>query len=336
MKRVALLILLIWAVPLAGYDNPQSHLDPVSTFSIVAIDPETGDLGLAVASRYFAVGSVVPWAEAEVGIVATQANVNIAYGQRALLLLKQGLTADQVLDRLLEEDRHEGKDGRQVAIVDGQGNVVTFTGPGALTWAGHNQGSTWSAQGNILVGPEVVEAMGRAFEATRGELAERLYAALKAGDTAAGGDSRGRQSASLLVVGKGRGRNLNNDRYVDIRVDDHPRPMEELRRLLDLNLAYHYQYEVYRVLRTEQVAEAKQILDRSSSYCISSDTHLRQGFLSYLAGERSTARKEFLKAKDDPEFGTLWENLIRVRPAFRIVQQDAELLKELGRLPQVH
>src|SRR5258706_8758665 len=159
----------------------------VATFSIVAYDAVNGDWGVTVASRYFSVGSVVPWAEAGVGAVATQANVNVGYGPRALELLRQGRAAKEVLDQLLAEDKFEGKDGRQVAIIDGQGRIAAYTGPNAPTWAGDRQGKTWSAQGNILVGPQVVEAMGRAFEDTHGELAERLFAALKAGDAAGGG-----------------------------------------------------------------------------------------------------------------------------------------------------
>jgi len=190
-------------------------LPPVSTFSIVAADPQNGDLGIAVASRYFSVGSVVPWAMAGVGAVATQANVNVGYGQQAIDLLRQGLTAQATLKKLLDDDKFEGKDGRQVAIVDAKGHIATYTGPNAPQWAGDCQGKTWSAQGNILAGPQVPEAMGKAFDQMQGELAEKLYAALKAGD-AAGGDSRGRQSASMLVVRKGGGRNINNDRYISM------------------------------------------------------------------------------------------------------------------------
>ena len=144
-----------------------------------------------------------------------------------------------MIDKLLADDTFPGKDGRQVAVIDKQGNIATFTGPNAPNWAGDRQGKTWSAQGNILVGPQVPEAMGRAFEATQGDLAEKLFAALKAGDDA-GGDSRGKQSASMLVVGKGRGRNINNDRLIYINVDDNPAPIPELRRLLDLNLGMLY------------------------------------------------------------------------------------------------
>src|SRR6185295_9687414 len=208
-KLLLTLSLLLVSVPCtlcAGGSVPPPPT--VATFSIVAIDPANGDLGVAVASRYFSVGSVVPWAMAGVGAVATQANVNVGYGQQAIDLLRQGMTAQQVLAKLQADDTFPGKDGRQVAIVDAKGNIATYTGPNAPKWAGDRQGKTWSAQGNILVGPQVPESMGRAFEATPGELAEKLYAALKAGDDA-GGDSRGKQSASMLVVRKGGGRNTN-------------------------------------------------------------------------------------------------------------------------------
>jgi len=207
-----------------------------ATFSIVAYDRGTGEFGVAVASRYFAVGAVVPWAEADVGVVATQANVNVGYGPRALELLKKGLTAQQVVDRLLDEDTFPNKDSRQIAVIDAKGNVAVFTGARAPDWHGDRKGSTYSVQGNRLAGPQVVEAMSRAFENTKNELAEKLYAALKAGDEA-GGDRLGRQSASILVVRKRGGRNINNDRYVFINVDDHPEPLKELRRLLDIQMA---------------------------------------------------------------------------------------------------
>src|SRR5215470_6030348 len=175
MKRLlALCLLVLPTASLAATSAPSTpsgrhtlYTPPtVSTFSIVAIDPANGDLGVAVASRYFSVGSVVPWALAGVGAVATQANVNVGYGPQAIDLLRQGLTAQQVLAKLLADDTFPGKDGRQVAIVDAKGNIAAYTGPKALTWAGDRQGKTWSAQGNILVGAQVPEAMGRAFEST--------------------------------------------------------------------------------------------------------------------------------------------------------------------------
>jgi uncharacterized Ntn-hydrolase superfamily protein len=159
----ALLLLVLAGAAVGQNFSPEN----VSTFSIVAYDAAAGDWGVAVASRYFSVGSVVPWAEAGVGAIATQANVNVGYGPKGIELLKQGLSAKQVLDRLLAEDTFEGKDGRQVAIVDGKGNIAAFTGSNAPHWAGDRQGRNWSAQGNILVGPQVPEAMGKALGGTQ-------------------------------------------------------------------------------------------------------------------------------------------------------------------------
>jgi uncharacterized Ntn-hydrolase superfamily protein len=296
MKLKALLFLLI--VNLSAIAVSQT-MPTVSTFSIVAIDPQNGDLGIAVASRYFSVGSVVPWAMAGVGAVATQANVNVGYGQEAIDLLRQGLTAPEVLKRIMAEDKFEGKDGRQVAIVDAKGNVAAYTGPKAPNWAGDRQGKTWSAQGNILVGPQVPEAMGKAFEANQGELAEKLFAALKAGD-AAGGDARGKQSASMLVVRKRGGRNINNDRYVYINVDDNPHPFEELRRLLDLNLAYNYGDAMYKALDASPIDARKAQAAGQKAIAYAPDKvglHINVAFLDYLAGDKQASLDEFTKAR---------------------------------------
>jgi len=211
-------------------------LPAMATFSIVAYDPRTGEFGVAVASKYFAVGAVVPWAEADVGVIATQANVNVGYGPLALELLKKGLTAQQVVDKLLDEDTFPNKESRQIAVIDKKGNVAVYTGNRAPDWHGDRKGSNYSVQGNRLAGPQVLEAMSRAFENTKNELAEKLYAALKAGDDA-GGDRLGRQSATLVVVRKRGGRNINNDRYVFLNVDDHPDPLKDLRRLLDIQMS---------------------------------------------------------------------------------------------------
>jgi uncharacterized Ntn-hydrolase superfamily protein len=266
----------------------------VHTFSIVGYDPVNRDWGVAVASRYFSVGGVVPWAEAGVGAVATQANVNVGYGPRGLELLRQGLSAKAVIAKLLAEDKFPATDGRQVAVIDGKGNVAAYTGPNAPNWAGDRQGKTWSAQGNILVGPQVVEAMGRAFDSTRGELAEKLFAALKAGDDA-GGDSRGKQSASMLVVRKGGGRNINNDRYVYINVDDNPQPIPELRRLLDLNLGLLYSEKVGR-LRASDPKAARDAAIRVARYMPTANSFFTLGLLDYSVGDKAAALADLRKA----------------------------------------
>lgn len=301
----------------------------VATFSIVAYDSENGDWGVTVASRYFSVGSVVPWAEAGVGAVATQANVNVGYGPRGLELLRQGHTAKEVLAQLLAEDKFEGKDGRQVAIIDGKGGIAAYTGPNAPKWAGDKQGRNWSAQGNILVGPQVVEAMGRAFEATPGELAEKLYGALKAGDDA-GGDARGKQSASMLVVRKQGGRNINNDRYIYINVDDNPKPLVELRRLLDMNLGYLYQDKTFKLLRSGNMQGARDAAAQAARYFPENlDAHLSLGMLNYAVGDKIGALAEFRAGKAlAADFRKRFEAAAQ-RSSFKAILDDKQFLKEL-------
>lgn len=203
-----------------------------STFSIVAADPEAGEVGIAVASRFFAVGSVVPWARAGVGAVATQSNANTTFGPRGLELLERGASARETLDVLLRAD--DGRDSRQVGVVAADGGSATHTGTRCTAWAGGRSGPGYAAQGNILAGEAVVAALERRFLETKGRpLAERLLEALLAGD-AAGGDARGRQSAAVLVARARGGYNGFTDRAVDVRVDDHPDPMAEIARVTRL------------------------------------------------------------------------------------------------------
>jgi uncharacterized Ntn-hydrolase superfamily protein len=211
---VFLSALLIWAPLHSAWNLPPRGDLPVHTFSIVAFDPETKSLGIAVASKYLAVGSAVPWAKAGVGAVATQSYVNVTLGASGLDLLKSGNNAKTTLDSLLKEDK--GRDWRQVGIVDAQGEVAAFTGPRCVAWAGSKQAKNVTAQGNLLTGPEVIDAM-----------------IVDAGDQA-GGDNRGKQSAAILVVREKGGPNGLGDRAVDLRVDDHAQPVTELGRLLKL------------------------------------------------------------------------------------------------------
>ena len=207
---------------------------PRGTFSIVALDPQNGDLGVAVQSRYFAVGAVVPWARAGVGAVATQAAGRAAYGPEILELLAGGLEPAEAIERALADD--ERRETRQLGVVDAEGRAAAFTGSECNQWAGHEAGSCYAAQGNILAGEDVVSEMARAFAQTSESLAERLMAAIEAAQ-AAGGDRRGQQSAALVVERPGGipGNREGIDRIVDLRVDDHPEPIRELRRLLDLH-----------------------------------------------------------------------------------------------------
>ena len=205
------------------------------TFSIVAYDADAHEWGVATQSKFLAVGSVVPWAQAGAGAIATQSFANTSFGPRGLAMMASGLSAQEALDRLLAED--EGREHRQVGIVDSQGNAATFTGTECLAWAGGLTGKGYAVQGNILVGEATVTAMAEAFEQSRGELADRLVAALAAGQKA-GGDRRGQQSAAVLVVREKGGYAGFNDRYIDLRVDDDPKPIERLQWLLVLHHLY--------------------------------------------------------------------------------------------------
>ncbi len=198
------------------------------TFSLVAFDRASGQHGVVVASKFLAVGAVVPWARAEAGAVATQAFANITYGPDGLDLLAGGASAQETLDRLQAGDPEYEQ--RQIGIVDATGASAGYTGPGCFEWAGDRTGDGYAAQGNLLAGPEVVEALAATFEATEGPLVERMLAALAAGDEA-GGDRRGRQSAAVIVRQTGGGYGGNNDLLIDLRVDDHPDPVTELQRL---------------------------------------------------------------------------------------------------------
>lgn len=208
-----------------------------STFSMVAFDPESRQLGVATQSKFLAVGSVVPWARAQVGAIATQSWANTSYGPDGLEMLASGADPAAVLQRLLAAD--DNRESRQVGIVDAQGRSATFTGSDCFDWAGGRTGANYACQGNILVSAATVDAMAESFESGEGqELADRLVAALRAAQ-AAGGDSRGQQSAALLVAQERGGYGGLNDRFIDLRVDDHPAPIEELARLLGLHKLYY-------------------------------------------------------------------------------------------------
>lgn len=230
----------------------------IGTFSIVAHDSLTGEIGVAVQSKAFGVGAAVAWAEAGAGAVATQASTNMSFGPRGLELLGAGLTSEQVLGILLERD--EGRENRQVGIVDVHGRVVNFTGSSCLDWAGGVTGPGYACQGNILASEAVVAAMAEAFEATGGELADRLLAALVAAQ-AAGGDKRGMQSAAILVVRPSEAYPEYEHRYVDLRVEDHEAPVDELIRLYEIHrksdlLQAHIRYaDMYDAEDDEAMAE---------------------------------------------------------------------------------
>ena len=242
MKRVALP--LVWCMLLAtilcqqGAGESQGAVNqramsamPIGTFSIVAYDPDRQEWGVGVASRVIAVGAIVPFAKAGVGAIATQSLANTTYGPKGLELLSQGKSAGEAIKSLTDADK--GRAQRQVGIVDANGNPATYTGAGCNLWAGGKTGKHYTCQGNILAGEAVVTDMAKAYEEAKGPLAWRLMAALEAAEKA-GGDKRGKQSAALLVVRDKAGYSGFDDRMIDLRVDEHTQPVQELARILNL------------------------------------------------------------------------------------------------------
>jgi uncharacterized Ntn-hydrolase superfamily protein len=243
MRRLTWVSALAFLVALStGATIGQTSLpDPVGTFSILGFDPDTGEIGGAVQSRVFSAGNGVLWGEADVGMAATQAIVDVSYGPKALKMLALGLRPDAIIKAIWDSDPDPGyrnqpwpKDGRQFAVMNAKGEYATFTGPKATPWAGHKGGKFCTAQGNILAGEPVVTGMVEAFEKTTGHLSLRLMAALDAGQ-AAGGDTRGMQSAAMLIVKKDAGVWLHNDVVLRLQVDDSQEPLKELRRLVEMN-----------------------------------------------------------------------------------------------------
>lgn len=236
-RRNEPLATLAFALALIAAFPPASRAaDPEGTFSIVAYDSVTQELGVAVQSKYFSVGTTVPWARAGVGAVATQANVNPSLGPEALSLLATGMPAPDVMRALAAAD--SGWNNRQFGIVDARGRSATWTGKGCLEWAGGESGPGFACQGNILAGPAVVAGMAKAFRETQGELGERLVAALEAAQ-AAGGDKRGMQSAAMIITRPSQTNPEWRERYVDLRVEDARNPIQELRRVWQIDQGFH-------------------------------------------------------------------------------------------------
>jgi len=235
MRRSILLLLSTALTVATCAADPMVH-----TFSIVAFDPATGELGVAVESKYFGVGSVVPWARAGVGAVATQARGKMSFGPDGLRLMESGKSPREALDTLLADDPFRAE--RQVGMIDAKGRTAAHTGAECLEFAGHREGKNYTVQGNLLAGEKVLTAMADAYEEAQkkegSELADWLLAALQAGQ-AAGGDRRGQQSAALLVVLAGAGPGGDNDRYMDLRVEDSPKPIDELARLRALHAEFY-------------------------------------------------------------------------------------------------
>lgn len=237
MKFFSFLLFLFFSAGTTIDAQEKIHSRPVHTYSIVARDSVTGDMGVAVQSHWFSVGSLVTWAEAGVGAVATQSFVDPAYGPLGLDLMRAGKTAGQALEGLVSSD--PGKDVRQVAMIDARGNVAAHTGSKCIQGAGHIVGKNYSVQANLMMNDKVWPAMSKAFENAKGDLAERMLAALDAAQSV-GGDIRGKQSAAILIVkAKSTGR-LWADRVMELRVEDHEEPLKELRRVVDVQRAYEH------------------------------------------------------------------------------------------------
>ncbi|MBD3867787.1 MAG: DUF1028 domain-containing protein [Acidobacteria bacterium] len=289
-RRVLLLLVLVLslAAPLPAQESP------VATFSIVARDGEAGEVGIAVASKFFSVGSVVPWARASSGAVATQSFANTSFGPRGLDLLDTGATPEQIVKILLQTDAQP--DRRQFGIVSADGSSATYTGENCQAWAGGRHGPDYAVQGNILTGEAVVLAMEKAFLETEGTLADRMYAALHAGD-AEGGDARGRQSAALIVVREGGGYGGFNDRAIDIRVDDHKEPFKELGRLLNyaqMNASWN---QAWTLFTQKKPQAALPHMERTARIAPEDDGVLYDlAVIRLAAGDRNGARKALEKA----------------------------------------
>lgn len=306
--RLPICIALLLALP-----RPGAAQRPVNTYSIVARDSVTGEMGVAVQSHWFSVGPLVPWAEAGVGAVATQSFVEVTYGPLGLELMRAGKTAPQALAALLAADEYT--EVRQVAMVDAAGNVAAHTGESAIAHAGHRSGPGYSVQANMMLNATVPDAMAAAFEATSGDLAQRLLAALEAAQ-AEGGDIRGRQSAAIIVVGPERTGRPWEGRIFDLRVEDHPEPVAELRRLMHLARAYAHMNAGDAALTIGDIAAASREYGAATAMVPDSLTNGEMVFWHAVAlasaGELDAARPLFLRAFAQDEN---WRELVRRLPA---------------------
>lgn len=327
MRTAVLAFLAVTLLPkpvLAG--DPLAH-----TFSIVARDPATGDFGVAVQSHWFQVGPSVPWAEAGVGAVATQSFVKIDYGPSGLKLMKEGKSAQEALDLLLAQDPE--KDVRQVAFVDAQGRVAAWTGPKCIAAAGHQTGAGYSVQANLMDKPTVWPAMARAFETAKGDLADRMLAALDAAQ-AEGGDIRGRQSAALLIVrGKPAGEPWQG-RLVDLRVDDNPQPLAELRRLLNLHRAYDEMNQGDEAVAKNDVAAAVRHYTKASQLAPDIvELPFWQAVTLFASGQEDQALAIFkdVFAREDR-----WVRLVPRLPAAGLLPDDPKKIEKILSVAKRH
>jgi uncharacterized Ntn-hydrolase superfamily protein len=284
----------------------QKYFIPVATFSIVAYDPHDQAWGIAVASKFPAVGAVVPWATAGVGAVATQSYANTTYGPHGLELMAAGKSAQETLDQLVSDDAE--RDSRQAGIVDASGRAATFTGKECLAWAGGTTGEHFAAQGNILTGPETIEAMVAAYLGTQGDLPARLLASLLAGDRA-GGDRRGRQSAALFVVKPDGGYAGYNDRWMDYRIDDDEDPVPRLAELVELHRLFFEKSpeEEQLPIRGEVAQQLQKVMQRLGYFDAPAngeyDEPMRKALREFIGSENFEDRTDFEAGRiDQPVF----------------------------------
>jgi uncharacterized Ntn-hydrolase superfamily protein len=324
MLRNALLAVLCLGFVQSRPDGPLAH-----TYSVVGRDPATGDIGVAVQSHWFSVGSIVTWAEAGVGAVATQSFVDPGYGVRGLDLMRRGIAAPAALEQLVKADAQ--RDGRQVAMIDARGRVSAYTGKAAIAAAGHHIGQEYSVQANLMANARVWPEMAKAFEGTRGDLADRLLSALDAAQKA-GGDLRGKQSAALLIVkGKSTGRPwAGADRIFDLRVEDHPDPLVELRRLVRLQRAYAHANRGDELMTEKKIDAA---LEEYKAASVLAPEVLELPFwqavtLASIGREAEAIRLfEQVFAKEP-----VWADLLPRLPAAGLLPDDAALLDRLRKL----
>ena len=322
-KKVILTALLLFlCADLSNAQKLKSY--PCHTYSIVARDPSTGEMGVAVQSHYFSVGPVVPWAEAGVGAVATQSLVDVSYGPLGLDLMRAGKTAQESLKALLAGDKNNAV--RQVAMIDASGNVAAHTGDKCIPAAGHIVGKNYSVQANLMLNDKVWPAMSKAFENTKGSLAERMLAALDAAQ-AQGGDIRGKQSAAILIVkGKSSGKPWQ-DKVLDVRVDDHLEPLKELRRLVRIAEAYHHSdlgdlALEKKDLKTalKEYAEAKRLYPES----------IELKFWEATALVNNGRVKESLPIfKEIFEKEPIWKELVKRLPSVDLLPKDEKVIKKI-------
>ncbi|MFW9924278.1 MAG: DUF1028 domain-containing protein [Candidatus Thorarchaeota archaeon] len=283
------------------------------TYSIVAYDPIKKQWGVAVQSKFVAVGSLVPFARANIGAIATQAYVNTSYGPKGLELLQQGMTAQEVINKLISEDPNSSQ--RQVGIVDSFGNAASFTGKDCYDWAGHHIGKNYSCQGNILASENVIKDMSNAFENANGDLIEKLFEALEAAD-AAGGDKRGRESAAILIVQEKGAYDGGTDNYIDIRVDEHPDPIKELHKVFliydlcilnrdDPKDILKIENEVLSIIVDELIESGFYSGERVDKYT----TNIQSAFTKWL----HTNNFEVKERKDDYIFGSVYRYIKQLR-----------------------